>query len=190
MKLHRTILAICISLSWFLAISQDVYNIGEGSEIVVHGTSTLHDWEMSVQSISGSGTFEISNNKIQAIKSLNLEFESSLLKSGKDGMDKNAYKSLKSEEYPLISYSLEQVNGVQNKDGVFMVDATGNVTVITNSLQVNDLVACVISDADVVCKGEVELQMTSFAIDPPTALVGSIKSGDDITVSYELTFVR
>ena len=38
--------------------------------------------------------------------------------------------------------------------------------------------------------GEKELKMTDFNVTPPTAMFGAIKSGDDITIKYDVVFTR
>jgi hypothetical protein len=39
-------------------------------------------------------------------------------------------------------------------------------------------------------KGIVPLKMTDFGVDPPTAMLGALKTGDDIKINYDFQFVK
>jgi polyisoprenoid-binding protein YceI len=37
-------------------------------------------------------------------------------------------------------------------------------------------------------KGTTDFRLTDFQIDPPTALMGTIKTGDEVTIEFKATF--
>jgi len=66
------------------------------TEILVEGTSNIHDWEMTSE--KAVGTVQSSNGTISEIS---IEIPVKSLESGKGGMDKNAYKHLTKMITPL-----------------------------------------------------------------------------------------
>lgn len=38
--------------------------------------------------------------------------------------------------------------------------------------------------------GEIKINMTEFNVDPPTALLGTIKTGEEITIKFQVFFVQ
>ena len=39
-------------------------------------------------------------------------------------------------------------------------------------------------------KGEVPLKMSDFGIDPPTAMMGTLKTGNEVVIKYNLEFEK
>jgi len=48
----------------------------------------------------------------------------------------------------------------------------------------------VLDDSTFQVKGTFSLKMTEFGIDPPTAMLGTLKTGDKITLDYTMTFKK
>jgi polyisoprenoid-binding protein YceI len=103
----------------FIGKSVTVYKVSASSKFIVSGTSTLHDWEMVSSEAKGESAFVIKDSKVQNIKSLTVKLKSETLVSGKDKMDKNAYKALKTDENPYITFELDRVISI--KDNVMQL---------------------------------------------------------------------
>ena len=73
----------------------------ESSKVTVLGTSTLHDWEMDAEQVSGD--LKLDGDQIQ---SLNFNCVVEGIKSGKSKMDKLAYEALNSDDSPNITFDL------------------------------------------------------------------------------------
>ena len=46
------------------------------------------------------------------------------------------------------------------------------------------------SDGNILFKGSLPVKMTAYEITPPKAMMGTIKTGDDIVISFEVTFKK
>lgn len=172
-------------------------------EIIVAGTSSIHDWEVVTKEIVGT-------LKIPAPKGENgaLELKSGLpvtaqvsvrsesLESGKGGMDKKMYKALETKKHKATSFVLDSLELAETqspssseKPGSIDVEAKGKLT-ITGETRWVKFPATIAWDAagkSVTVTGKVDLRMTDFGVEPPTALLGTIKTGDAITVSFKWT---
>ncbi|MGI8893418.1 MAG: hypothetical protein ACR2GN_08150, partial [Bacteroidia bacterium] len=47
-----------------------------------------------------------------------------------------------------------------------------------------------IKNGQIIFEGTLPVKMTNHKIDPPTAMLGVVKSGDDTTVSFNVAFAK
>ena len=68
---------------------------------------------------------------------------------------------------------------------------TGDLTIagITKIISFN-LVYDQPNRGDIIFTGSKDLKMTDFQITPPVVLMGSIKTGDEITIEFQVSFKR
>ncbi len=160
------------------------------SSLVVEGTSTLHDWEIEAEGMKGTASIDASG-KLETVKSLSFTVVVDGLKSHKSGMDKNTYKALNEEKYPNITYTLTKVNGITDAGGgKYKVSTTGNLSIAGTTKSVNMDVVATVSGTSVKFEGNYPMKMTQFDIEPPTAMLGSIKTGDEVTVKYTVNYKK
>lgn len=188
MKNTKKILFSLIALV-FLAMAttsfaQTRYAMSTDAEIKVAGTSTLHDWEMITEKATGQAVFTLENGVLKGIQSLSVTMIAESMKSGKGQMDKNAYKALKTDKNPNIKYTLKEIKPGQGNSWT----ATGDLTIagVTKTLTI-PVVAKQVGTA-YEFSGSIDTKLTDFKIDPPTAMLGTIKTGNDVTLSFSAKF--
>lgn len=172
----------------FQTASAQTYTLNNDTSFLeVHGTSSLHDWHVDAE--KQMGKLEVSKADGFTISSLNFSVESESLKSGKSGMDKNAYKALKSDDYKTIDFKLSSIE-TMNKitDNSYKVSALGNMTIAGATKLVPIELNIKLDGNNVLIDGEKTMLMTDFGIDPPRALLGTIKTGDEIKIIFKTAF--
>lgn len=157
------------------------------SDFTVAGTSTLHDWTMTTKSASSSSSMEISDAGLE-IKSFTLSIRAESLKSGKTTMDDIAYDALKSKKNPNIQFKLSNVSSITKSGNTYNIQAKGILTIAGKSCNVNITGKASINNNQIKIYGSKTIKMTDFDMEPPTAMFGTIKTGDTITINYNLTF--
>lgn len=181
-------ISILVILSPFFLFSQNI-ELSENSEISISGTSTLHDWTMTVDEYSGTGDFITEGTRIIAINNLKVIVKAESLKSGKTGMDKNAYKALKTGKYKDIVFILDDYEMISIIGNINKIRAKGTLTVAGKSRKVSFPVSIEVNRNGIIsCSGSEEMKMTDFGVEPPTAMFGTIKTGDEITVNFNAQF--
>src|SRR6187551_1685967 len=183
MVLYLTIAALY--LLTYPVLGQEAYKIQKAS-VLLTGTSTLHDWEMKAEGFSCNSLFQLENNQVTQVKSLTLTIPVQSLKSGKNAMDKNAYSALKAEQYKQITYVIISTKVVGNK-----IICSGNLTIagVTKPMEV-ETICSVNADNTIVCKTSKSFKMTDFNVEPPSFMFGSVTTGDEITMTFDLTFKK
>jgi polyisoprenoid-binding protein YceI len=150
------------------------------STMTVAGTSTLHDWESNVEKITSKGSLA-EDGKLKSVE-LSVPVES--IKSGKSGMDKKTYEALKSEDHPNITFSSN--TPVAIVDGKASI--SGKLTVAGVSKDVTIPVEISKDGTSMTLKGSHLINMPGYSMKPPTAMMGTIKTGEDITVTFNLVY--
>lgn len=170
-----------------VAYSQDFKLDNDTSFMKIEGTSSLHDWHINVEKQVGNIVLE--QSETVSVKGLNLTVESESLKSGKSRMDKNTYKALETDDYKKITFKLKKTTEIKSLgDDTYEVKGIGQLTIIGNTKDITMTLKIEIKDDMVLLSGKNEIKMTDFGIEPPTALLGTIKTGDAITITYKTTF--
>ena len=156
--------------------------------IVIKGTSTLHDWEMK----SEKGRVEVvlgvnKNAKLLGFTGLKFSVEAESLKSEKASMNTNAYKALKTNTAKNISFLLTGANITQLNETSYQVKAFGKLTVAGTTKE-TDVIADIkynVADKSFTVTGTKKLKMTDYNVKPPSFMLGTVKTGDEISISFK-----
>jgi polyisoprenoid-binding protein YceI len=163
------------------------YSFNSSSTVQVHGTSTLHDWTSDVTEFTG--TFRRNGGDgVESIESLEFVIKSESIKSGKSGMDRRTYSALDVKKHPTISYNLDNITKVgTNGDGWNVLESVGDLEIAGTQKPVTFKVeGKENADGTVEFRGSTSLLMSDFGIDPPTAMLGTVRAGDKITIEFHV----
>ncbi|MBO6880473.1 YceI family protein [Winogradskyella sp.] len=182
-------LVFCLLLFTKISVAQ-TYNLDDNASFLeVHGTSSLHDWHVDAETQNGKIT--VSNLDDLELNALSFSVESESLKSGKSGMDKNTYKALNTDEYKTITFKMSSVKSLELvSDNNYKVSVIGDMTIsgVTKSITID--LTLKLKDNKIWIEGEKSIKMTDYGIEPPKALLGTIKTGDDIKIIFKSVFQK
>jgi polyisoprenoid-binding protein YceI len=98
-------------------------------------------------------------------------------------MDKNAYKALKTEVHKQIAFQL-----ISSKIEGKTIHSSGKLRIAGVAKQVDlDVTYTVLPGGALKFKGSKKIVMTDYGVEPPSFMFGSVTTGDEITVSFEVT---
>lgn len=163
--------------------SQAKYVMAASPEFKVDGGSTLHDWHMISTTAKGEGLFVVEAGQFKTAKSLSISLQAETLKSGTKGLDTNAYKALNTDKNKEIRFVLKELTGT----GASMV-AKGDMTIAGVTKPVSFPVKMTTNAGKFTFEGSFATKLTTFNVTPPTALMGTVKTDDDIKLSFKSTF--
>ncbi len=163
-----------------MATAQDVA-IATDSQIAIDGTSNKSDWTVTASEIRGEATIGEDGNPT----SFKLIVPVSEIESNTSSiMDRLMYKTLKSDEHPLITFELSSLEMTEESDTAV---ARGNLTIagVTNEASV-EVTRVPGSEASARYTGIHVLRMTDFGMKPPSAMFGALHTGDEVTVRFDV----
>lgn len=156
--------------------------------VLIKGTSTLHNWSIRSRGLSGTAVFARSRTGSRLIlKKIHLSIAVLSLKgSDGSGMDATIDRKLISGRFPKIVYVLKHAVlshkpqagapwAVWNTTGT--LTAAGHPTKVKLKLKVLSA-----PNGTVSIETRTILKMTEFGINPPTAMLGVIRSGDKMHI--------
>jgi polyisoprenoid-binding protein YceI len=173
------------------------YTVDSNSVINIKGTSPLHDWGMTAHSFTGNAKFSFTENKndgsseLSAVSGFSLTLPVLNLKSENKGMEKNAYKALKEDQYKDIVFELTSAKFKPSGNRYYLILLHGNLTMagitqpttLKTSARVNE-------DGTIFCTGSLPIYLSDYKIERPSYLLGTMKVGDVLVLNYNLLLVK
>lgn len=157
-------------------------------QMTIAGTSNLHDWTTNVEDLSLVAELELVNGYVSTVGTVTMSAKVNSIKSDKGNvMDTKTKEALKGDKHPNITYKLRQVEIVQLKDKISKLSTEGTLSIagVTKPVKM-DVYARQLPSGEVEVWGANAISMKDYGMQAPTALMGSIKTGDKVTVKYSV----
>jgi polyisoprenoid-binding protein YceI len=185
---------VVVLLSWLLmvpALGQKLQLNPQQSELVICGTSNLHDWSMNADQLSATATANLSGPQPQ-LTALKFSVPVTGLKSGNRVMDKNTQKALEADEHPQIWFQLSRVERVQIQDKGYLLQGTGQLHIAGTTrpvtLQAEAFLTGSANAQKLVLSGTFRQNMRDYGVEPPTAIMGTLRTGEIIDIKFNFLF--
>ena len=195
----RTLFSIATAMTIATAVNASaqatILAPAASSKVTVAGGSNVHDWSCSTTSFDAKVEMEPSslNAPLDAvarpIMKVVVNIPTKSVKCGKGKMDENMYKALKAEQFPTITYELTNYALDPSKTTAtsFVALTEGELTVAGTTAKVAIPVTANRKDGgQFVGEGTLQMRMTDVGIKPPTALLGTMRTKNDITISFQV----
>jgi len=171
--------------------AQETYRLDHrNSEIMVKGTSTVHDWEMNATEMFAKMQVKTDGSGVNNILGVEFSMPTEKLKSENNIMDKKSWDALKSNKHKQIEFNLTSVSGFSSNGSTFRGTAYGTLTIAGKTKNVSiPFSGSARNNNTVTVKGEEKINMNDFNISPPTAMLGTLKTGEIVTVDFQMDFV-
>jgi polyisoprenoid-binding protein YceI len=186
----RVVVAFLLLASCGNAMAQTKLTL-KSATASIHGSSSLHDWESTIGKVEFSGSAQKTGKTLKAITNgkVIIPVESIKSKEGKV-MDKKTFEAFKSDKNPNITYTFSnaqvKVDAAQN----VAITASGNLCMAGKTLPVSITAkGKMLPNGDLQLSVSYKLKMTDYGMEPPKAVLGTIKVGDEVTVIFNLLLV-
>lgn len=185
MKYKLTFLLILLSS---FAFSQSNFKISN-YYFVIKGTSNLHNWESKINEVRANASMTTDKGVLKSIQSLYLEIPVKTIKSAKGSiMDNKTYEALRADNYPNITFKLEKINGLNKNGDSYDISANGALSIAGATNRIDIYVKGKTGgDGSITFNGSKKIKMTDYKIKPPTALMGTLTTGDEVELAFQIT---
>jgi polyisoprenoid-binding protein YceI len=195
LKSFITTLVTTLFLTGSLFAQDVTLNILGAPQITIDGDSNVRSWDADVKGVNASlvltnvENVTLDNITAESFKSMTITMPVESIDSGSRSLTRNIKRYLKEDDYPNITFTLHMVTDIQKENGSAIITAEGVINAAgkdqTITMNVN---ATMNPDGSINFRGEQELLMTSFDIDPPTAVMGTVRARDEFKVIYNVNF--
>lgn len=182
--MKNTITILILALAAFAASADKFLGTATGSVVAVEGTSTLHAWKMQSAKITGQINAPTPDNWNAPARAV-VTIPVTSIKSEHARMDKLMAEALKAKDNPEIRYELTSATPATAEANAFVLKTQGKLTIAGVTRDVAfDVQGARNPDGKYTLVGQTPIRMTHFGIKPPTAMMGTIKTGDDVKVTF------
>ena len=190
MKPYSNFRILIAALLLSFGVNAQSYKLNnEASSLLIDGTSNIHDWTIEAENTGGNLTAEFDADKLKDIGKLEFTVMAESLMSGKSGMDKNTYKALNTDKYKEITYKLKDVKSIDKvSENTYKVKTSGTLEIAGKKKDINLDFNLKKGSNQIVLNGEYKLNMTNYGVEAPTAMFGTIKTGEDVVIKFESQF--
>lgn len=167
--------------------AQVIYSINpDESSLTIQGTSSVHDWESNVENFDIEITLTESDEANINIESLFFEAEVSSIKSGKRIMDRKTRGALNAGDFPSIQFTFSEIQSVTADS----ITIAGNLSMAgeTKKIVITGLLEMIENGINI--SGSKDLLMSDYGVKPPTAMAGALKTGDEVTIYFNINLVQ
>jgi polyisoprenoid-binding protein YceI len=171
-------------------VAQSALKLDNNSSILtITGTSNVHNWEMTATGIDASILVENLNGSLSNISSVDFSVPSKNIKSHNNIMDKKTWEAIKADRYKTIEFNLSDVVNFNINGTIISGNAMGLLTIAGKSNQVSvPFNGKVNGNNEMLIEGKKEIKLIEFDVEPPTAMMGTLKTGDSVNILFSLNF--
>jgi len=155
------------------------------TQVFIDGTSSLHDWTCDVEKTTGSFVATLpEDGSSLSVESGEVVINVDDIECGKGTMNKKLKEALTINDATTISYALESATTSAKGAGAFEMTLNGNLTIAGSTKPITMVATGTQADGQIRFEGSTSLLQTDFGVDPPTALLGRLKTGDEVTIRF------
>jgi hypothetical protein len=190
-----TVLSLFITYLLLMPLKQvQAENTSEMSvtlgKIIISGSTNIGSWDCRQADAEGTIRMNVSESG-HIINSLEItipvaSFSDCNPPAGpSSGQERAVHKYLKAEEHPYATFTLHRTEPRTISSAAIF---HGELTIAGVTKPIRAAVRVSEDNGNFTITGIQELKMTEFEIKPPTGLLGTIRSRDDVKVDYEIAF--
>lgn len=166
----------------FQTNAQRNYTVARSS-FEVAGTSNVHDWVMKSTEGNVTANLTVIDSKLTDINNLSITLLAESIKSSKTSMDDVAYETLDTKAHKNIKYVLKSANKVNETTW----NLIGTYTIAGTSKDYKTVVNVTASNGNFTLRGSNQITFADFGMSPPTAALGVVRAGKDLTMIFNIT---
>jgi len=171
---------------------KNAYTLSEDYQVIIKGTSNIHSWSEKVETVTGDGTVNLNKDGSFDLETISIKMNVHSIKSDLGViMNNNTYKALKADANPQIVFSLaEPVKSIQPEPQEKMIAVKGNLTIAGVTKVINMKVKIRLQEyGKLSFEGRQLISMSDYDVKPPIALFGTLKTGNEIIISFKTNFI-
>jgi polyisoprenoid-binding protein YceI len=167
---------------------QSVRFLPTDSRIIINGTSNLHDWEETVKQFDVAMVMKFENNDILGIDHVHFNCKSESIASDNSIMTNKTMDALRTDKYPEIEFTMVSIDKIISNYGKFSGVLTGDLVLAGVTKRISIAFSGQFENNRINITATKDINLNDFKIKPPTAIMGALKTGENVVISFQLQF--
>jgi len=166
------------------------------ARVTIAGSSNVIDWSATTTAartanvkvtsdLPGGDFFWVGVLQPGAVSSFDLVVPVTALVSDRDNFTADLHKALKADQFPDIVFRLVRL---EQRPGGAIAHGTLQVAGVVREVALPVVTST--RNGALWVSGSIDLMMTDFGIEPPTAMLGTLKTNPKVTVRFETVLTR
>lgn len=184
-----TLFLLCLGISSTAIFPQQTVSLlPASSTVTIQGTSSLHDWEEKVDKFDVNLSLKLKDKEITSIERANFVCKAASISSESSTMTHKTLEALKADKFPEITFRMISVDKLTSQGGTFSGTASGDISFAGVTRRITISFTGSNTNNRITLKGSKTVSLKDYNIKPPTAMLGTLKTGDKVTISFNLQF--
>jgi polyisoprenoid-binding protein YceI len=158
------------------------------SRIIITGTSNLHDWEETVGQFEVALVMKFEKNEILGIDRVHFSCKSASISSDNSIMTNKTMDALRTDKYPEIVFTMVSLDKLTSTYGKFSGVLTGDLDLAGVKKRISIAFSGHYENHRIKITAARDINLNDFNIKPPTAMMGALKTGENVVISFQLQF--
>lgn len=185
-------LFLALLFAGLLMAGSTTYQFDNASTITIDGTSNVRGWSCEASQMAGTLEGQASEQSLSAVTGVRLTIPVQGIECGNGQMNSKVRESLNASQNATIRFTLRNAEvGAPDAQGNVRVNASGQLSIagVERSVRVvaNGTPA---GNGRFRLTGEVPVKMSDYGISPPTAMLGALRTADDVMVAFDVIVRR
>jgi polyisoprenoid-binding protein YceI len=173
------------------AASDEPLTFVRGGTITIAGTSNVHGWTCTTNQFTGSANGAPAVGGMTGLSALTVTVPVAQIDCDNGTMNSKLREALRASAAPNIRFVLGNATVSTPRNNRFTVTTSGQLTIAGQTRPVQFTAqGQALANNRYRFTGSVPVTMSQFGIRPPTAMMGTMRVGDRVTVSYDVTLAR
>lgn len=187
--IRRTYLSLTLTVLAFTVVcGQSITLIKDQSSLTVSGTSSLHDWHEKAGDFTATLRLQPNDGPSSVIEQVTFVCKSASLTSDNSIMTDKTHSALQTKKYPEIIFISEDLISIPGPGVDFSAVVKGELNLNGVRKALSFPVKGTYEGDRLSVRGSQALKMSDYNIKSPTAMLGTLKTGDEVTIHIDLKF--
>lgn len=187
--IRKAFLSFSLAVLAFGAVcGQSITLIKDQSSLTVSGTSSLHDWHEKAGDFTATLRLPPNDGPSSVIEQVTFVCKAASLTSENSIMTDKTHAALQAKKYPEIIFISKEPISISGPDGEFSGVVKGELNLNGVRKTLSFPVTGSFKGDKLSVSGSQAVKMSDFNIKSPTAMLGTLKTGDEVTVHFDLKF--
>lgn len=188
MKTTQKLIVFAAALALAAAVSPDAGDALQSHEVNIYGSANIKSWSAKVHQLNVISELLVEDGQLTEIRKVRVEIDVEAIE-GSDGraMTRDLHETFNKENHPRIVFELKEILELEAVENGYRIRASGELSMAGHTRTIElEVDGEVLDDEKIEFSGTKTMLMTDWEMSPPTALLGVLRTRDEVEVEFRI----